>query len=73
MTISQVKKRIEGYKDRKVKIIFDIGRNKTEKFDAVISELYPSVFIVLKDNEKKSFSYADVLTNTVVLQIDEKH
>jgi len=75
MTIEQVKADLEEFKGKKVNIIFDIGRNKTEEFEAIISELYPAIFIVLKDNEKKSFSYADILTNTVKLQIaqnDEK-
>jgi len=75
MTIEQIKANLQENKGRKVNIIFDIGRNKTEEFEAIISELYPAVFVVLKDNEKKSFSYADVLTNTVMLQMaqnDEK-
>jgi len=71
MTISQIKEIICEQKGKKVRIIFDIGRNKKEEFDAIISEMYPAVFIVLKDNEKKSFTYADVLTGTVMLQIDE--
>ena len=75
MTIEQIKAKLLKNKGKKAKIIFDIGRNKTEEFEAVISELYPSIFVVLKESEKKSFSYADVLTNTVMLQIaqnDEK-
>ena len=66
MTIEQIKAQLKRHQGQEVKITFDIGRNKKEIFKAIISELYPSVFIVLKDDEKKAFSYVDVLTNTIM-------
>ena len=53
-----------------VKLTVNCSRNKVEKYDATIKELYNFVFIVELQNEKldlKSFSYTDILTNTVEL------
>ncbi|MGL4521744.1 MAG: Veg family protein [Bacilli bacterium] len=54
------------------------GRRKTIERSGVLSETYPSVFVVQLDEhenavERLSFSYADILTQTVRLHFVEEH
>lgn len=70
MTIEKIKENLNDNIGQKVRVVFNIGRNKTEEFDATIKELYNFIFIVETENENKSFSYSDVLTQTVELHFD---
>ena len=70
MTIEKIKENLSEKLGNKVRIVFNIGRNKTEEFDATIKELYNFIFIVETEKEKKSFTYSDVLTNTVELHFE---
>ncbi|SNX75712.1 uncharacterized protein Veg [Bacillus oleivorans] len=52
------------------------GRRKTIERSGVLAETYPSVFVVELDQdenafERVSYSYADILTQTVQLTFDE--
>jgi len=54
------------------------GRRKTIERSGVLAETYPSVFVIELDQEENAFervsySYADVLTETVQLTFFEKH
>ena len=48
------------------------GRRKKEERTGVIKEIYPSLFTVYIESQKStvSFSYADVLTREVDVQIE---
>lgn len=70
MTIQKIKENISENLGNKVRIVFNTGRNKIEEFDAVIKESYNFIFVVETENENKSFTYADVLTQTVELHFD---
>lgn len=70
MTIEKIKENLSEKLGNKVRVVFNIGRNKTEEFDATIKELYNFIFIVETDKENKSFTYSDVLTNTVELHFE---
>ncbi|MBQ7140739.1 MAG: Veg family protein [Bacilli bacterium] len=70
MTIQKIKDNISDNLGNKVRIKFNIGRNKHEEFEAVIKELYNFIFIVQTETENKSFTYSDVLTKTVELHFD---
>ncbi|MDD2469649.1 MAG: Veg family protein [Bacilli bacterium] len=66
--IEKIKENMEEHIGEEVKIVFNCGRNKTEEFDGVITEMYNFVFVVqLKNevNEVKSFTYTDILTQTI--------
>lgn len=64
--IEQIREKLNDYIGKEVIIKYNLGRNKYEKYNVVIKELYDKVFLVqLKTNEKKSFTYSDVLTNTI--------
>ena len=77
LTLDQIKEEVKSNVGRKAKVVFNGTRNRVEKYDAVIVETYPFVFVMelIDDNqsvEKKSFSYSDVLTNTIELDFGDK-
>ena len=46
--------------------------NKKEEYSGIISETYNYIFIIKTDSDEvKSFSYRDVLTNTIELFFDK--
>lgn len=69
MTINQVKTKLNNHIGKNVVIKYNLGRNKYEKYNVIIKELYNNIFLVeLKYNEEifiKSFSYVDVITKTI--------
>ena len=66
MTIKKIKENIENNIGSDVKIVYNGSRNKKEEYSGVIKEVYNYIFIVKLDTDEiKSFSYSDVLTNTV--------
>lgn len=66
MTIDSVKEQLNNHLGHKITIKYNLGRNKYEKYDVVLKELYSHIFLVELDNEIiKSFSYSDVITKTI--------
>ena len=67
MTVERVKEELNNHLGKVVTIKYNLGRNKYEKYDVKIKELYNYVFLVeLKNNNTvKSFSYSDVITKTI--------
>lgn len=71
MTIEKIKNNIDSKLGDNVKVIYNGSRNKREEYSGVISEIYNFIFIIkTSDEEKKSFSYRDVLTNTIEIFFD---
>lgn len=72
MTIDKIKNNINSKLGDNVKIVYNGSRNKREEYSGIISEIYDYIFIVkMNGKEKKSFSYRDVLTNTVEVFFDK--
>lgn len=75
MTIQKVKNELNKHIGDIVTIKYNLGRNKFEKYDVIIKELYNHVFLVEvnkpHNNEIKSFSYADVLTRTIKIDYEK--
>lgn len=67
--IESVKANIEDLKGKNATIKYNLGRNKYEKYDCVIKETYNYVFLVETKGITKSFSYVDVLTKNVKINI----
>lgn len=69
MTIHKIKEELEGHIGDKAMIKYSLGRNKYEKYEAIIDKLYNNVFLVRLEGEKetliKSFSYTDIITKTI--------
>lgn len=73
--IRKVKLSVDKNIGNRVKIRANRGRHKIDISEGVIRETYPSIFLVEVDNEvddttqKISFSYTDVLTKDVQMQL----
>ena len=65
MTIDTIKTNISKNIGNNIKVIHNEGRNKIYEYNGKIVEVYPNIFIVKVSDSKRSFSYYDVLTNTV--------
>ena len=69
VTIKNVKEELTKHLGDEVTIKYNLGRNKYEKYDGLIKELYSHIFLVEMENRNqkliKSFSYSDVITKTI--------
>jgi uncharacterized protein Veg len=70
--LDEIKKDLDRNVGRKLHLKANGGRRKTIERSGILTETYPSVFIVQLDQvhssiERLSFSYADILTETVEL------
>ncbi|MDL4840465.1 biofilm formation stimulator Veg [Aquibacillus rhizosphaerae] len=71
-TLVEIKQGLDGQIGKRLKLRANGGRRKTVERYGTLAETYPSVFIVELDQqenafERVSYSYADVLTETVEL------
>ena len=65
MTIDAIREKIIENKGNSIRVVHNEGRNKIYEYRGKIIEVYPNIFIVKVDENKKSFSYYDILTDTV--------
>lgn len=69
-TIANIKQDIERHLGEKVTLKAIGGRKKILVNDGVLESAYPSIFVIRLDNDAQrtvTYSYSDVLTNTVQL------
>ena len=53
---------------KKVRIKYNLGRNKYESFNAEIINVYNCLFLVkLANNTLKSYSFSDIITQKILL------
>ena len=70
MMIKKIKRYLETRIGDEIIIIYYGSRNKKEKYEGVLCNVYNNVFIVkLSYGEVKSFSYSDVLIKTIQICI----
>lgn len=73
--IKKVRLSVDKNIGNKVKIRANRGRHKIDVTEGIISETYPSIFLVEVENKLDatiqtiSFSYTDVLTKDVQMQL----
>ena len=69
--LGEIRKKLESHLGEKIKLKANRGRRKTYEKVGVLENTYPSIFIVRVDeenyNQRLSFTYVDVLTETVEL------
>ena len=69
MNIEIVKEELNNHLGRDVTIKYNLGRNKYESYNVRIKKLYNYIFLVemldVESNEIKSFSYSDIITETI--------
>ena len=65
-TIESVREKLIELQGKTVKMAVNRGRRKIVKFDAVLTDIYPSVFTVVgEDNTSQSYSYTEILCGNV--------
>ncbi len=73
--LKEIKENIEGYVGEKIVLKANKGRKKTTIREGVLENTYPSIFIVRIDGKfdndvrRVSYSYSDILTETVEITI----
>ncbi len=75
-TITEIRRNVENCIGQEVVLKTNVGRKKVFVKEGVIEAVYPSVFIVKIDNglvseRKVSYSYSDILTETVEMTLSE--
>lgn len=69
----QIRKDLESHVGEKIQLRANRGRRKILEKVGILENTYPSIFIIRIDepnyNQRLSFSYADVLTETVELTV----
>lgn len=76
--LNEIKDDLDNNLGRRLVLKANSGRRKTIERLGVLAETYPAVFVVQLDQtdnsfERLSFSYADVLTETVQLHFFEEN
>ncbi len=75
-TLSDIKRSLDVNLGKRLTLKANGGRRKTIERSGILSETYPSVFVIQLDQDENSFervsySYADILTETVELTFDD--
>lgn len=65
MTIDTIKDELNNHIGKKATIKYNLGRNKIEKYNVIIVELFDYIFLVDNNGSIKSFSYSDIITKTI--------
>ncbi len=66
MMIENIKKVVRENQGIKCSFRFHGTRNQIDEFHGVITDLYPAIFTILLDDKKiKTFSYSDILTQSL--------
>jgi uncharacterized protein Veg len=70
-TLTSIKDEIVSYKGRLVKCRTSKGRNKIEVTQGILLDVYPKLFTMYVESKAStvSFSYAEILTKEVELEI----
>ncbi|AIM24341.2 Veg family protein [Melissococcus plutonius] len=73
ITLASIKKNLENRIGSEIMLIAQIGRKRQTERKGILTETYPSVFVVDLDPnensfERVSYSYSDVLTHTVEIE-----
>ncbi len=76
-TLIEIKRELDANVGKRIMIKANGGRRKTIERTGTIEETYPSVFIIKLDEQQNSFerlsySYADILTESVELTLFEE-
>lgn len=74
--MSDIKRSLDGNLGKRLTLKANGGRRKTIERSGILAETYPSVFVIQLDQDENSFervsySYADILTETVELTFND--
>ncbi len=65
--LNKIRKEVESLKGKNIKIVVDVGRNKSERYEGFILETYDNVWTFKTKTDIKSFGYNDILINSVII------
>lgn len=72
-----IKKDLETFVGQRVTLKANRGRRKILQKEGVLEQTYPNIFVIKLDGENNprriSYSYADILTETVEIKIADKN
>lgn len=76
MLFRSIKRSLDGNLGKRLTLKANGGRRKTIERSGILAETYPSVFVIQLDQDENSFervsySYADILTETVELTFND--
>lgn len=69
MNTDKVKNTINSFIGKNVKVKVNVGRNKYEYYEGVITNVYPYLFTISTNGIVKSVTYTDILTKDVQLKL----
>ncbi len=76
-TLNEIRRNISQYIGEEVIIKADRGRRRSINKEGILDDTYDNIFIVkIKESEQErhlSFSYADLLTDSVELKLKDDH
>ena len=72
MTIDKIREDINNNMGNVAVITHNEGRNKIYEYEGKVVEVYRNIFVIMDKHSKRSFSYYDVLTDTVQVFFDCK-
>jgi uncharacterized protein Veg len=75
-TLVRIKEDLDSHVGRTVRLKANQGRKRILEAEGILEQTYPKVFVVRIDENPRSvkrisYSYADVLTSTVEVSIDD--
>lgn len=65
LQLEAVKAALEKMRGEYVVMNINRGRNKFERAEGVLTDLYPSIFTVVSDGKVTSYSYNDILSRNI--------
>lgn len=71
INVAKVKENLNSLRGKTIHIKYNLGRNKFESYDVVIKDLYDYIFTVSITSSElvKSFSYADVISKLIKIDV----
>lgn len=75
-SLEDIKRDLDLYVGKRVRLRANRGRRRFVEEEGILEKTYPRVFVVKTDRRgvvnRMSYSYADVLTSTVEVSVDDK-
>lgn len=74
--LARVRESVRRHMGERIRVSANQGRHRYETSEGILSEAYPNIFVVqivsddpYKNNKKMSFSYHDIVTRDVKMQL----
>ncbi|HKM17378.1 MAG TPA: Veg family protein [Limnochordia bacterium] len=73
--LEQIKLNLDACVGKKIRLKANKGRKKVVEAEGILENTYPNIFVIRLDKssavKRLSYTYADVLTQTVELTVDD--